>query len=159
MTMLPVLLMFLLAPAPAKPADAAPAAAPKIESIAWMAGHWSATDADGSTTEEMWLAPKGGIMVGVNRMTSPSPGEPASFEYLRIEQRADGVFYMASPAGGTPTPFRLTSATSSTAMFENPEHDFPKRILYRLDGDTLSARIDGGGGEKDHAMGWSWKRQ
>ena len=76
------------------------------------------------------------------------------FEYLRIVDRPDGVVYIAHPAGRAPgTEFRLTSLSlgggEARAVFENPSHDFPKRILYtrRPDG-TLVAVVDAGEGSR-----------
>ena len=150
-----VLTFILLAETP--PADIAPAKAPaSIESLAFMAGHWSSTDPEGGLSEELWLPPAGGLMVGVNRSVSP---KGAMFEFLRIETKPAGVFYVAMPGGGLPTPFRLTASTATSATFENPQHDFPKRITYRRDGDTLVARIDGGPSAPDMGMEWRWTRK
>ena len=33
--------------------------------------------------------------------------------------------------------------TSNEAVFENPAHDFPQRVIYKRDGDKLNARIEG----------------
>jgi hypothetical protein len=38
--------------------------------------------------------------------------------------------------------------TSERIVFENPTHDFPKRVTYQRSGDRLTASIDGGGGSK-----------
>ena len=78
----------------------------------------------------------------------------AEFEYLRIEQRTDGIYYVAHPKARCPgTDFRLTRSSASEAVFENPQHDFPKRIIYRRTGDdSLSASIDGGEGTKSMAF-------
>jgi len=78
----------------------------------------------------------------------------AEFEYLRIEQRTDGVYYVAHPKAQCPgTDFRLTRSSASEAVFENPQHDFPKRIIYRRIGDdSLTASIDGGEGTKSMAF-------
>ena len=55
------------------------------------------------------------------------------------------------------TDFKLTSLTATEAIFENPAHDFPKRIIYRKTGeDGLTASIDGGEGTK--SMAFSTKR-
>jgi hypothetical protein len=129
----------------------------RVESLSWMAGHWSATRADGGVTEEAWLAPKGGLMLGVNR-TLTAKGK-VSFEFLRIEDTPDGVVYLASPSGQPATPFKLTAANSSRATFENPEHDFPKRLTYRLEDDHPIARVDGGPSAPDTAMEWRWTKQ
>ena len=54
------------------------------------------------------------------------------FEYLRLEQRSEGIYLRRAPEGAVPgTDFKLTSVTTSEAVFENPSHDFPKRIIYR----------------------------
>ena len=51
----------------------------------------------------------------------------------------------------------LTRASSTEAVFENPQHDFPKRIIYRKGADdSLTASIDGGEGTK--AMSFPYKR-
>lgn len=67
------------------------------------------------------------------------------YEYLQIRQQEVGaIFYVAIPSGQKETSFELTKFDGKEAVFENPEHDFPKRIIYRLENDsTLVARIDG----------------
>ena len=77
---------------------------------------------------------------------------------MRIEQRADGIYYVAHPKGQCPgTDFKLTRASATEAVFENPQHDFPKRIMYRKNGDdALNASIDGGEGTK--AMSFTYQR-
>jgi hypothetical protein len=112
----------------------------KLDSIAWIAGHWRST-AGGETTEELWLPPRGGMMLGLNRGVRGE--KKATFEYLRIEGDAKGVVYLASPSGAKPTPFRLTEADDNRALFENPDHDFPKKIEYKLNGNKLTASIAG----------------
>ena len=118
--------------------DSAPA--PKLDAVAFIAGHWR-QDGARDMTEEIWLPPRGGLMLGLNR--GVRPGRKASFEYLRIEEDEKGVVYLASPRGTKPTPFRLTTVEKNRAVFENPEHDFPKKIEYRLDGAKLVASIAG----------------
>jgi Domain of unknown function (DUF6265) len=84
----------------------------------------------------------------------PDGGEGKSvfFEYLRIESRGSDIYYVAHPKARTPgTDFKLTRLTRQEAVFENPAHDFPKRIIYRKSGDgKLSARIEGDGTEKEN---------
>ncbi|HPH83959.1 MAG TPA: DUF6265 family protein [Ferruginibacter sp.] len=44
-----------------------------------------------------------------------------------------------------PIVFKMTSADKKVYIFENPEHDFPKRIVYRIiSADSLHAYIDAG---------------
>jgi hypothetical protein len=95
-------------------------------------------------------------MLGMSRTVAGE--KTAEFEYLRIEQRADGIYYVAHPKARCPgTDFKLTRATPTEVVFENPQHDFTKRIIYRkTSDDALTASIDGGEGTK--AMAFAFRR-
>jgi hypothetical protein len=125
---------------------------PKLEDLSWMAGHWTGSS-DGWQIEEIWLAPGGGVMLGMHR---DAKGEKASFEFLRIAQTAEGIVYLAQPGGRPPTPFKLTEATATRAVFENPKHDFPQRILYTLRDGQLCARVEGG---TETPQEWCWTKR
>lgn len=129
---------------------------PQLTKLAWMSGHW-ASEADGTRTEEMWLAPAGGVMLAVNRSVGASGH--AEFEYLRIEQRKDVLVYVASPGGKGATDFPLVDLGADFVVFENPTHDFPKQIRYELRGGALHARVSGDLGGQEQAMEWTWKKQ
>ena len=123
-------------------------AAPEISDLAWMVGNWQ-TDPNGRlVSDEHWAPAAGGIMIGMSRTVAG--GKLASFESLRIEQRGEAIFYVASVKGRCPaTDFKLTQVTADEAVFENPEHDFPKRIIYRKKSATeMVASIDAGAGTK-----------
>ena len=65
-----------------------------------------------------------------------------AFEYLRIVERDGGLVYIAQPGGRPPTEFVLTELTTTRAVFENPRHDYPRRIVYELsDEGRLSATV------------------
>ncbi len=126
---------------------------PQIEDLGWMAGHWAGT-AGGIEMEELWIEPKGGIMLGVHRDIKPDGS--AFFEYLRIEERDGAIVYIASPRGGAPTGFTLTSLEEARAVFENPEHDFPQRIIYHLRDEVMTARIEGRADGELRSAEWRW---
>ena len=123
------------------------AADPTVDDLAWMTGHWS----DGKV-EEIWIAPKGDLMLGMGR-TVRANGK-ASFEFLRIAKTEDGIAYIAQPGGRPPTSFKLVESKPGRVVFANPEHDFPKRIVYELRDGKLCARTDDG---KDGEE-WCWSR-
>jgi hypothetical protein len=126
-----------------------------LSGLAWMAGTWIGEDA-GTVSEETWTSPRGGMMLGMHR--DVAGGKAVSFEFLRIEATADGIVYFASPRGAPPTPFRLVENGPRRAVFANPEHDFPVRILYWLDAEgALHARVEGPG-EKPKAFEWVWRK-
>jgi hypothetical protein len=128
-------------------------AAHSLAELSWMAGAWRG-EVGGVESEEVWTEPKGGVMLGLHR--DVTAGRPAAWEYLRIEDGPGGIVYQASPGGAAPTPFRLVELTASRAVFANPDHDFPKRLVYWLDEDgTLHARADAGEGTQGPE--WAWR--
>ncbi len=142
----------LLLLAVAAPMSRAAAESPgQLEQLEFLTGAWGA---DGAIVE-YWLPPLRGLMVGVNRSTEGD--EKPFFEYLRIEARADGIYYVASPKGVGTTSFKLTEVSSSRAVFENPEHDFPQKIIYSRSGDHLEAEVgaDQDGEWKSFKLLWS----
>jgi hypothetical protein len=48
------------------------------------------------------------------------------------------------PFGQPPAEFIAASVSDTMVVFENPQHDFPQRVIYRKRGaDSLIARIEG----------------
>jgi hypothetical protein len=123
------------------PAGAQDPASPKVEQLAWLSGSWEGT-AGKASLEEHWTPVAGGTLFGVSRTIVG--GKTVGFEFLRIETREDGIFYVAQPNGRPPTDFKLVKVEGQSVVFENLQHDFPQRILYKKNGDgTLDARIEG----------------
>jgi hypothetical protein len=122
----------------------------------WLSGHWCDREA-GDGSEEFWLPPAGGMMIGIGR--TATPGRPTQFEFLRIEA-ADGVAtYFGQPQGVPATAFARSAGGSDWIRFENPSHDYPTRIEYRREGEALHARIAGpGAGGKEHSIAFEFVR-
>jgi hypothetical protein len=116
-----------------------------LKDLAWLAGSRSMK---GNTLfEERWTDPASNMMLGVSRTVRGD--KVVEFEFLRIEARPDGIFYVAQPGGHPPTDFKLTQWDGTEAVFENPEHDFPKRVIYRrMPDNVVMAKVDGGAGTK-----------
>lgn len=113
-----------------------------IGDLAWLVGAWVGTRGTNGTTsiEERWSPPKGGAMLAVARTVSG--GKMSAFEYLRIVERDGGLVYIAQPGGAAPTEFVLTEWGATRAVFDNPRHDYPKRIVYERTAEGgLSATI------------------
>ena len=112
-----------------------------IQDLAWLSGAWGGTRSSGSSVEERWSPALGGSMLAVSR-TVNTKGRMVAFEYLRIVERDSGLVYVAQPGGAKPTEFVMTEVTTTRAVFDNPRHDYPKRIVYELSADgALSATI------------------
>jgi hypothetical protein len=126
-----------------------------LADVSWISGDWQTAPGGRRQIEEHWTVAAGGSMMGVSRTIAGD--KTVEFEYLRIEQREDGVYYVAHPKARCPgTDFKLTRASATEAVFENPQHDFPKRIIYRKTVDGLTASIDAGEGTK--AMSFVFKK-
>jgi hypothetical protein len=113
-----------------------------IGDLSWLAGAWVGTRGSSGqiSIEERWSTPLGGAMLAVSRTVSR--GKMSAFEFLRIVERDSGVVYIAQPNGAAPTEFVLTELDAKRAVFENPRHDYPKRIVYELSAEgALSATI------------------
>src|SRR5215212_7991284 len=122
----------------------------------WMTGSWSG-EVRGVKMEEHWTTAAGGLMVGVHRDVQ-SDSARVSFEFLRIEKRAEGIAYVAMPNGGPATVFPLKSSTAERIVFENLKHDFPQRITYWRDGDRLCASVEGLIKGRLQSEEWCWSR-
>lgn len=122
---------------------------------AWIAGHWTATN-DTLTTEEIWLAPAANLMVGAGRTVG---GKRAFFEFMRIEARGEALVFIAQPRGAPPTEFTSVKVEADTVVFENLQHDFPQRVIYRRAGaDRLDARTEGMVEGKLEGQDWQYQR-
>jgi hypothetical protein len=109
--------------------------------LGWLTGCWEGT-VGGREYHEQWMKPAGGTMLGMSRTVSEE--RTPAWEFLRIAERDGSLFYIARPSGQDEAAFRLIKLGDGEAVFENPEHDFPQRVLYRLqDGGRLTAAIEG----------------
>ena len=113
----------------------------RIQDVAWLRGCWTMTNGD-RVIEEQWMAPAGKAMLGVGRTVR---GESLiEYEFVVLREQGDRLEYVAQPSGQPAASFLLREVGDRQVVFENPQHDFPQRILYRaLPGDKLHARIEG----------------
>jgi hypothetical protein len=128
-----------------------------LQDIGWLAGDWQFT-AGFRCIEEHWTAPSSNMLVGTSRTIEG--GRTVSFEFLRIEARADGVYYVPQPGGRPPVDFKLASDTASELVFVNPGHaDHVKRVVYRRQGnDGVAARVEGEDGGRAFAADYPYRR-
>jgi Domain of unknown function (DUF6265) len=128
-----------------------------LQSLAWMAGAWELREGH-SCTEEYWTMPASDALIGMSRTVQD--GKTRSFEFVRIEARADGIYYVAQPGGRPPVDFKLASDPGPELIFVKPGHaDHLKRIIYRRDGETgMAARIEGENNGKPFAVDFVYRR-
>jgi hypothetical protein len=132
------------------------ALAANLNDLQWLAGDWVLTKGP-RTIEEQWMRPSGGVMLGMSRTVNG--GKVNEFEFLRIEQRRDDLFYVAQPGGRPPTEFKLIKSSANEVVFENLQNDFPKQISYtRNDDGSVTARIMGPGKQGTKTIAFEYKR-
>lgn len=114
----------------------------ELARLAWLGGCWQSETAEAGSGEH-WLPLAGGTLLGVSRTVRN--GRTAEFEFMQIRALDDGrLAFIALPSGQSYTEFPLAQFTATGAVFENPAHDFPQRVIYELDaGGVLRARIEG----------------
>ncbi|MGE5926466.1 MAG: DUF6265 family protein [Gemmatimonadota bacterium] len=115
-----------------------------IDRLHWLSGCWEFA-AGQRTVEEQWMAPRGDAMLGMSRTVRA--GRLVAWETVLLrEDSAGAITYNAFPSGQPPAVFPAVEISDSEAVFANPAHDFPQRIIYRRRGDTLAARVEGTAG-------------
>jgi len=112
-----------------------------IAELSWLAGCW---DGSGGGREylEQWMKPSGQTMLGMSRTVMN--GKTVEHEFVQIREQEGDLFYIAKPSGQAEASFKLIKYSNQEAVFENLQHDFPQRIIYRLEKDgSLAAAIEG----------------
>lgn len=122
-------------------AQTAQIASAPADRLAWMSGCWSRTNG-ATVVEEQWMAPRGGVLLGMGRTTVN--GRVLEYEFLRVFTAGDTLVYGSIPSGQTYAAFRAKTIGARDIVFENLQHDFPQRIGYRaVNADSLIAFIEG----------------
>lgn len=126
-----------------------------LDRLNWIAGCWEGRTANRVYTEQ-WMKPAGGLMLGMSRTVTGD--RTTAFEFLQIREDTAGVSYVSKPSGQTEASFKLVRQSDREVVFENPQHDFPQRIIYRLQPDgSLIARIEGKTNGNDRASDFPMK--
>jgi uncharacterized protein DUF4440/uncharacterized protein DUF6265 len=102
----------------------------------WVLGDWVTGDGK-SITQESWSERSPRTFEGTGTERSMTDGKTVSSEDLRLVEMAEGVFYLAKvDHNELPIAFALTECSADRLVFENPGHDFPRRIEYRREAES-----------------------
>ena len=100
--------------------------------FAWLAGCWQGSVNERDFREE-WLPLRGGMLIGAGQQVMH--GAMQDYEFLRIEARADGVYFTQFSGDGKQASFRLAGTTTDDKdtifTFANTAQAFPARLVYR----------------------------
>lgn len=125
-----------------------------LRSFHWMEGSWLL---DGKTGDkqvlEIWKVNDNHTLNG--QSISVSKGDTTILEELQIIFKGKNIYYVADVShNSAPVLFEMTEIFSNGFTCENPDHDFPTEITYRLDGNTIQAEAAGG----DRVIAFRFKR-
>ncbi len=128
---------------------------PKIElpQSAWpaqvLAGSWLMNTSRGQTLETWESAGPDKMNCKTYRIIAQ---DTVLLESIQLAKTGAAINYISTVTGqngSKPVKITMTSSTNNRYVFENSNHDFPKRIVYDLlSKDIIHAWIDGGGNAK-----------
>jgi len=122
-----------------------PNAKQDFKKLKWLIGNWKRTDVKpGQSGTETWSVTSATSFKGLG--VTLKGKDTVSLEKLSLIIRGNDIFYVADVTGNPkPVYFKMTSITGNSFVCENPEHDFPKKISYKLVGNKIEASISGNG--------------
>ena len=129
----------------------------KLEAIHWLVGMWKAEGSGGVERLEIWEKSDAWTLRG--RSIVVKDQDTIVAEHLTLIESGSCLIYVANPRNQQPTAFTLVDTTSGQWVFENPEHDFPTRVIYQPPHDEiLNARITGRIADAERKIEFQWHR-
>lgn len=114
-----------------------------MQKLLWIVDKW-VSQSENSTSYEHWEKTNETLYTGGSETIKN--GDTVFAEKLKIELIEGKVYYIADVAHNpAPVKFLLTEVNENSAIFENPEHDFPQKITYINENGILHAVIEGPG--------------
>jgi hypothetical protein len=109
--------------------------------LEWMAGKWVGTYHN-APMEAYYSGPQGGMIIGLSKVADPKA--VYFFEFEKIQEIGGSLVLQPFPFANAGVQFPLKEMSEERVVFENPDHDFPKRIIYqKMPNDQLLGRIEG----------------
>lgn len=127
------IVLFLLAP----DAGYSQTVSAKFKDLHAILGLWSLETA-GGTMYESWYKSNDSTLLG--KSYSVKGKDTLLLETVDLVERKGTIMYIPVTADQNdqkPVVFTLAKLDSATYTFENPAHDFPQRIIYKLPVDNL----------------------
>ena len=115
----------------------------QIEKASWLIGKWENKSDSGLLTES-WKKENDSTYLGHSYFIK---GDTLHDEFVKLSEVGGNLVYSPVVKGqndGKAIEFKMTSATATKLVFENPAHDFPKKIVYnKISDDSIVAEISG----------------
>jgi hypothetical protein len=117
-----------------------------IKSFKWLQGSWQMQTQRGVITEK-WIIANDNSLAGKSTLLR-TDGTEIPLEKIELISRKGTYYYIPTVKNQNaeqPVEFKITSYNDAGFVAENPQHDFPKRISYKLvNKDSIHAIIDDG---------------
>jgi hypothetical protein len=115
-----------------------------LDQLEWMLGVWH-METPKVKVEETWRKLGDRTFEGDSVTRSKADGKILARESIILAEMGGEIFYIARPSQNPyPVAFRLVLLQARTAVFENPQHDFPQKITYSRNQDgSLDASVEG----------------
>jgi hypothetical protein len=129
-----------------------------LNEMSWLAGSWSG-EMWGGTFNAYYSTPEGGKIISHSQLVK---GEKVAFYEFEVFEARDLVVHLQPfPAGKGAVGFQLQSSDPEErkAIFENPDKDFPTRIVYhRVSDNGLEITLSDPHGGSDKVERFALKR-
>ena len=127
-----------------------------MDQFKWLLGTWIVHNPNGIQRVETWSETNETSFSGRGFRVSAEK-DTTLLENLELKYEGDRYWYIPTVPdqnNALPVPFILTSVNEYYFVFENPDHDFPQRIIYHYrpigrpvifspsKGDTLYVRVE-----------------
>ena len=116
-----------------------------INELDWLIGTRS-TEQNGQIIYESWVKTNDQLLSGKSFFVENN--DTNILETIEIKIIDNETFYCPAVSNqneGKAIEFKLTSDNPNKLIFENPDHDFPKKIVYIKEGNNINAWIEGNG--------------
>jgi hypothetical protein len=114
-----------------------------MQKLEWIIDRWVSAGTESSSYEH-WEKLTDELFTGGSETIKN--GDTIFSEKLKIVKEGDEIFYVADVSHNpAPVKFKMISISDTEAVFENPEHDYPRKITYRYTEGDLHASIEGPG--------------
>ena len=108
------------------------AGATALDPLAWLEGCWQG-NVNQREFREQWLPLRAGLLIGAGQ--SVMRGRMLDYQFLRLEPRADGIYFTQFSGDRKEVSFKLASTTTDDKdtifTFASTGDGFPARLTYR----------------------------
>ena len=105
----------------------------ELQKATWLLGDWEKTDSLG-TLKEIWSSKDDSTFIGQSYYIQ-NKKDTIHDEQIELMQDGEYLIYTATIKGENndkSISFQMTNDQDSLFVFENPKHDYPQKIAYRL---------------------------